>query len=333
MKDAADKKRTGEGPLTLSIAAGRYFTEVAEDQPSARDTFRALERLVKFIGGQTRMDAISDGTVSNYIASRKKDTRYGKKTFADKRPMTTVSGATINREVQVLKRLFMRARRSWKIILPDEPNWRELKQKETKERVREMQEHEEIPFELAARPDYWPWLEFSRLTGLRLSETLLRWDEVNLVTGKVTTIGKGGKTVTAEISTAVRELLLAQKGNHPDYVFTYVAKRTVKATEKREERIRGQRYPLTTAGCSTEWQRMMKRAGITNLKFHDLRHDFATKMLRETGNLKMVSLALNHSDVSVTARYAHVTDNDMRDAMDRVAQSRKTSRNNRQEAA
>ncbi len=78
---------------------------------------------------------------------------------------------------------------------------------------------------------------------------------------------------------------------------------------------------------------MMKRAGITNLKFHDLRHDFATKMLREMGNLKMASIALNHSDVSVTARYAHVTDNDMREAMDRVAQSRKTSRNNRQEAA
>ncbi|CDZ55493.1 tyrosine-type recombinase/integrase [Neorhizobium galegae] len=328
-KDAADKKRTGNGPLTLSIAAGRYYTEVAEDQPSARDTYRALERLIKFFGGETRMDAISDPQVISYVATRKKDRRYGKKTFADKRPMTTVSAATINREVATLKRLFMRARRSWKIILPDEPNWRELKLKEAKERVREVQEHEELRFELAARPDYWPWLEFARLTGLRLSETLVRWDEVNFSTAKITTIGKGGKTVTAEISEEVRELLLSLKGQHPEYVFTYLAKRTVKRTEK----VRGQRYPLTTAGCSTEWQRMMKRSGITDLRIHDLRHDFATKLLRETGNLKLVSQALNHSDVSVTARYAHVTDNEVRAAMDRVAKSRKKPRNLEQEAA
>ena len=332
-KDAADKKRTGNSPLTLTLAAGRYFTEVAEDQPSARDTYRALERLIKSIGGDTRMDAISDGTVSDYIASRKKDTRYGKKTFADKRPMTTVSGATINREVQVLKRLFMRARRSWKIVLPDEPNWRELKQKETKERVREVMPHEEERFELAARPDYWPWLEFTRLTGLRLSETLLRWDEVNFFTGTISTIGKGGKIVTAEISKDVKALLLPLIGNHPTYVFTYVAKRTVKPRGEQQGRVRGERYPLTEAGCSTEWQRMMKRAGITNLRFHDLRHDFATKLLRETGNLKLVSLALNHSDVSVTARYAHVTTGEIKDAMERVAKSRKKSRKDQQEAA
>jgi hypothetical protein len=111
-----------------------------------------------------------------------------------------------------------------------------------------LREHEETPFELAAGIDYWPWLEFSRLTGLRLSETLLQWDEVNFFTGKLTTLGKGGKTVTAEISTAVKELLLSQKGNHPEYVFTYVAKRTVKATEKREERIRGAAVSVDHSG-------------------------------------------------------------------------------------
>jgi integrase len=328
-KDAEEKKRTGNAPLSLTVAAGRYFTEVAEDQPSASDTYRALERLIKFFKGETRMDAISDQMLSSYIATRKKDRRYGKKTFADDRPMTLVSPASINREVAVLKRLFMRARRTWKVSLPNEPSWRDHWLPEAKERVRELQEYEDAALDLSVRPDFLPWLEFARLTGLRLGETLIRWDEVNFFSGKITTTGKGGKTVSTEVTHAVKELLLPLKGHHPEYVFTFVAQRTVKAAG----RIRGQRYPLTYDGCVTEWQRMLKRSGIADLRFHDLRHDFATKLLRETGNLKLVSKALNHSDVSVTARYAHVSDKELGAAMDRVAVSRKMSRTNAADAA
>ena len=65
---------------------------------------------------------------------------------------------------------------------------------------------------------------------------------------------------------------------------------------------------------------------MIDFRFHDFRHDFATKLLRETGNLKLVQKALNHADITTTARYAHVLDEDVAAALSQVAKSRKKSR-------
>lgn len=64
-------------------------------------------------------------------------------------------------------------------------------------------------------------------------------------------------------------------------------------------------------------RRLAERAGIeTRVTPHTLRHTFATDLLRQTGNLKLVQQALRHSDVTTTARiYSHLTDNDVADAV------------------
>ena len=88
-----------------------------------------------------------------------------------------------------------------------------------------------------------------------------------------------------------------------------------------------QRYPLTYhrrarrtgSGCAS-------KAGVTDFRFHDFRHDLGTKLLRETGNLKLVQQALNHPDIKSTLRYAHVLDAEVAEAMERVAKSRSKSR-------
>jgi len=48
--------------------------------------------------------------------------------------------------------------------------------------------------------------------------------------------------------------------------------------------------------------------------------------LRETGNLKLVQRALNHSNIKTTIRYAHVLDAEVASALERVTESRKKSR-------
>jgi integrase len=72
-------------------------------------------------------------------------------------------------------------------------------------------------------------------------------------------------------------------------------------------------------GVQTAWHRLRKRAGVIGFRFHDFRHDFGTKLLRETGNIKLVQRALNHADLKSTTRYAHVLDDEVADAMERVA--------------
>ena len=60
---------------------------------------------------------------------------------------------------------------------------------------------------------------------------------------------------------------------------------------------------------------------MTDFRFHDFRHDLATKALRETGNLKLVQRMLNHADIRHTLRYAHVLDDEVADGFEQLARS------------
>jgi integrase len=189
---------------------------------------------------------------------------------------------------------------------------------EPPERIRELHDDEAERLEAATRADFGPFFAFVRATGLRQRECVtLRWAEVNWSTRQIIKIGKGGKHVMTPITASVREILWPLRGHHPEFVFTYVAERTRGAA-----RVMGQRYPLTVSGVKTLWRRIRKAAGVIGFRFHDFRHDFASKLLRETGNLKLVQRALNHRDLKTTARYAHVLDDEVAEALERHQKSR-----------
>jgi integrase len=71
---------------------------------------------------------------------------------------------------------------------------------------------------------------------------------------------------------------------------------------------------------------MRAKSGVKDFRFHDFRHDFGTKILRKTGNLKLAQKALNHRDIKSTLRYAHVLDEDVAAAVEAVTEARKKSR-------
>ena len=55
---------------------------------------------------------------------------------------------------------------------------------------------------------------------------------------------------------------------------------------------------------------MQKRAGVPKIRFHDLRHSFATLSLEQGMDIKTISHMLGHTDVGFTMNtYMHVTDN------------------------
>ncbi len=49
-----------------------------------------------------------------------------------------------------------------------------------------------------------------------------------------------------------------------------------------------------------------RRAGIRDLRFHDLRHAFATDLVRNGVELPVVQKSLGHSDVRTTQRYVNL---------------------------
>ena len=58
----------------------------------------------------------------------------------------------------------------------------------------------------------------------------------------------------------------------------------------------------------------VKKAGIADFRLHDLRHTFATWVLRDCKDLSVVGKLLGHSDLRSTQRYAHLFDESMKES-------------------
>jgi integrase len=295
--------------LRLDDVAGRYWQEVGQHHAGADNTWRLIERLIEHLGRDKLLTDITGDDVTKLVAWRR-----GHRVRKDG-PL--ISAFTINDTTEQLKKLFTRAK-LWGVVFTHEPQWRKHWLAEPQERVRELHDDEGERLDASMRADYEPFFAFARASGLRLRECVtLAWPEVDWGARQIRKAGKGGRLVTVPITSTIREILWPLRGHHPELVFTYVAART------RDDRIKGARYPLTYSGAKIAWRRLRKRAKVTGFRFHDFRHDLGTKLLRQTGNLKLVQRALNHADLKTTTRYAHVLDTEVAAAMERVTESPK----------
>jgi integrase len=67
------------------------------------------------------------------------------------------------------------------------------------------------------------------------------------------------------------------------------------------------------------WRRLRKRAGLDDLRIHDLRHSFASDALQLGEDLPMIGKLLGHTQIQTTARYAHLKTDPIKAAADKVA--------------
>ena len=145
-------------------------------------------------------------------------------------------------------------------------------------------------------------------TGLRRGELLgLKWEDIDLTAGvirvrrQVTRIG--GKIVEAPLKTknayrtvtispqAIEALNTQKAKTHGEYVFSSPSG-----------------GPISPDSVNNMLKRVLKRAGIPRVRFHDLRHTFATLALQNGVDIKTVSGMLGHFSAGFTLdTYAHVT--------------------------
>jgi integrase len=65
-----------------------------------------------------------------------------------------------------------------------------------------------------------------------------------------------------------------------------------------------------------EFGKAVTKAGLTNLHVHDLRHTFACRLLRAGVDIYTVSKLLRHASVVMSERYAHLSQGDLKAAVD-----------------
>ena len=83
--------------------------------------------------------------------------------------------------------------------------------------------------------------------------------------------------------------------------------------------IAGRRPGSRIASLHYPWGRIRKRAGLDDVRLHDLRHSFASGGLLVGEGLPMIGKLLGHSRIQTTARYAHLADDPVKAAADRIA--------------
>lgn len=147
---------------------------------------------------------------------------------------------------------------------------------------------------------------------MRKSEILsLKWSSVDLGSDIITlehTNTKSKKFRRIPINSTLRKLLLEQrlKAAPSDYVFLS----SKGEPYKKEDSLR---QPFLGA---------LRRAGIEGLRFHDLRHTAATRMIESGASIVAVSKILGHADLKTTMRYAHPEDS-LKEAVELLARSTK----------
>ncbi|MEO3387586.1 site-specific integrase [Mesorhizobium sp. CAU 1741] len=297
---------TALGPMTLEIAASRYWTEVGQHLANADNYYRFIGWLLKHLDKKLPLDRITDSMVASLVTTRRAD---------------NVSNATVNRTVTVpLRGIMRRAKKTWKVPVAD-IDWQEHMLREPRERIREASRGEEKRILSAMRDDYEPAVRFALLTGCRRKEIVeLTWQRVDFTGRTFFIIGKGNKGRIVPMDDTVFTLLEELVAHHKTAVFTYVARRTIKGA-----RTRGTRYPITMEGFKTAWRRYKKLSGVEDFRFHDTRHTAATRVLRKS-NIKVVQQLLGHEDIATTAKYAHAMVDDVRAAMQAANHTEKHTR-------
>jgi integrase len=141
------------------------------------------------------------------------------------------------------------------------------------------------------------------LTGCRLSEILtLRWQEVDFEKKCLNlSDSKTGKKVVY-LSPVSLEVLQA-----------------VPRTEGNEYVIWGKKKESHLINLQKPWVRIRKKAGLENVRLHDLRHTFASVAAANGLSLPVIGALLGHKQTQTTARYAHLIGQTLLDATEKIS--------------
>jgi len=145
-------------------------------------------------------------------------------------------------------------------------------------------------------------------TGLRRGEMFkLSWSDVQLKS-KTLTIGgenaKSGLTRHIPLNRESLEVLSNWKAQTSSTGLVFPSKNG---------------KPFTTIKRS--WSNLLEAANITGFRWHDLRHDFASKLVMAGVPLNTVRELLGHRDLSTTLRYAHLAPDHKAEAVEKLIKS------------
>lgn len=265
-------------------AVVRYLQETEGIKRSYHDDKDHLRQLDPYLRDK-RLSEINMDTLWPFINDRKQ--RDG------------VANSTVNRAMEIVRRILNLAVEEW-IWLVKAPKVRMLP--EPKRRIRFLT-HPEADRLLEVLPKHLrPVVQFALATGCRMSEILhLEWQRVDLkrrvawLDPGTTKNGEGrGLPLNNDAVLALRSV----QGKHPEWCFTYEGK--------------------VMQRVGSAWDRSLRRAGIENFRFHDLRHTWASWHVMSGTSLQELMELGGWKSYEMVLRYAHLAPEHLAGAAQRI---------------
>ena len=208
------------------------------------------------------------------------------------------TGSTINRYVAALSVVFSIGVSEWH-WLTDNPFKGYRRQKENRSRTRFLTAEERVALLESCKQSKTKTLYLITLlslaTGMRQAEIMtLKWDQVSWERNSITlNKTKNGSTrVVPLLSLAHKELK------------NYGKVRNLKNTHV----FPGRKNNTHTFFPRKAWDAAVKRSGIKDFRYHDLRHSAASEMAMSGASLFEISIILGHKNMEMTKRYSHLTE-------------------------
>ncbi len=217
--------------------------------------------------------------------------------------MNTVrrSGATVNRYMSTLSHL-LSVGTQWRLI--DKNPVRDIARKrESRGRVRFLSNEERIALLHACAASAWPALEALVLlaisTGARRGEIIrLRWADVTLSSQSSQAIIQNTKNGDSRrlplVGRALEAMVALEHANRTSSPFVFPS----------------QKYPdKPYYAFDAHWYAALAKAGLSDFRFHDLRHTCASYLASQGASLPEIADVLGHRTMNMVKRYSHLAQN------------------------
>jgi len=265
----------------------KQWLEETKHKASHRDDLSHLRWLDPFLGGVTLSEIDRD------LLDR----------ITQARLAGNVANSTVNRTLEIIRAILRKAVYEWE-WLDRYPKVRMLPEPKRRLRWLTREQAERLLAELPAH--LVPMVRFSLETGLRQANvTGLQWEQVDLARCTAwihPDQAKARKAIAVPLSAQAVVVLRGEIGKHAESVFTY------------------QGAPVKEVNTKA-WRMALKRAGIEDFRWHDLRHTWASWHIQAGTPLHVLQELGGWETTEMVRRYAHLSSDHLAAYVNRLSEN------------
>ena len=262
--------------LILENLITRYREQITPQKKGRDQETRRLNLLIRDPISKTKLVEMSPALFARFRDRRLKD-----------------GIRTCHYDLVLLRHILKVAKFEWGISLQENPLdfVRNPPTSKPRDRTLAPEEYKSLKAALAGTRSVYlePLMDLAIQTGMRRGELLkIKWQDLDL-------------------EERTLQLYDTKNGEDRKVPLTTTAASILTEWSSSSKRI----FPITSVAVRQSWDRLVKRAGISNLHFHDLRHEAISRFLEMGLSVPEVALISGHKDPRMLFRYTHLRAEDV----------------------